>query len=150
MDLRPLARAELALDVADRVGLAAAEEVPTTLEDLLESLGIEYWARGDVRSTSEPAESVDVITSSNTLEHIPRGDIELILRECHRILVADGILSFQIDYKDHYSYFDPTCSPYRFLSFTSARWRLYNPALHHQNRLRHRDYLELFEGPDSR
>jgi hypothetical protein len=55
-------------------------------------------------------------------------------------------MSFQIDYQDHYSYFDDRISSYNFLRFDDRTWRRYNPSLHFQNRLRHRDYLDLFEG----
>jgi hypothetical protein len=53
-------------------------------------------------------------------------------------------MSFQIDYQDHYAYFDPSISPYNFLRFDERAWRRYNPSLHFQSRLRHHEYLELF------
>lgn len=137
VDLRPLARPDLVADVARRIGLDPAAS--------LEAHGIEYRAPADARATGEPPGSIDLITSTNTLEHIPRDDIAAILRECHRLLRPDGVMSFQVDYKDHYSYFDRRLSPYAFLRHSPARWRLYNPALHHQNRLRHSDYLTLFD-----
>jgi hypothetical protein len=54
-------------------------------------------------------------------------------------------MSFQIDYKDHYSYFDQRLTAYNFLQFSDRRWRWYNPDLHFQNRLRHSDYVTLFD-----
>ncbi len=53
-------------------------------------------------------------------------------------------MSFQIDYQDHYSYFDPRLSSYNYLRYSDRRWQWFNPTLHFQNRLRHSDYLELF------
>ena len=50
----------------------------------------------------------------------------------------------RIDYEDHYAYSDRGLSPYNFLYYTDAEWAKYSPSLHYQNRLRHRDYLELF------
>ena len=53
-------------------------------------------------------------------------------------------MSCVIDYLDHYSYFDKKISAYNYLQYSDATWALFNPALHYQNRLRHRDYLDLF------
>ncbi len=149
IDLRRLARLDLALDAEARVSeLVDVGSVPPspggvglpTLDALLGAHDIDYRAPADARSTGFDAGSIDCVTSTNTLEHIPPADIRLILAECHRILADDGVMSFQIDYQDHYSYFDPRVSVYNFLRYTDREWRWYNPSLHQQNRLRHQDY----------
>lgn len=114
------------------------------LQQLREYYGIEYRAPCDARCTGLDAGSIDYITSTNTLEHIPPDDIEAILRECHRLLNDEGVISSRIDYQDHYSYFDPSVSVYNYLQFSDRAWSRYNTSLNYQNRLRHRDYLELF------
>ncbi len=106
--------------------------------------GIDYRAPCDARQTGLEAGSIDCITSTSTLEHIPLEDIQSILQECDRILSADGLMSFHIDYLDHYSYFDSRISRYNYLKYSDTAWALFNSALHYQNRLRHRDYLDLF------
>jgi hypothetical protein len=108
-------------------------------------LGIEYRAPSDARRTGLEPKSVDVITSTNTLEHIPKHDIQAILIECRRILRDHGVMSFRIDYSDHYKSFDRSISAYNFLRYSDRQWRLFNPPLHYQNRLRHKDYVELFK-----
>jgi SAM-dependent methyltransferase len=115
------------------------------LRDLGRHYGIEYLAPKDARQTGFEAGSVDSITSTNTLEHIPAADLPAILRECRRLLRDDGAITAFIDYQDHYSYFDRSISVYNFLRYPERAWRKFNPALHYQNRLRHRDYLELFQ-----
>ena len=116
---------------------------------LLEELyGIKYAAPFDARDTGLEPGSFDFITSTNTLEHIPPNDILLILKECHRLLKSDGRLSFVIDYQDHYSYFDPRIGIYNFLQYSSSRWKIFNPPLHYQNRLRHLDYCEISQKCD--
>jgi SAM-dependent methyltransferase len=105
--------------------------------------GIEYRAPSDARKTDFPTGVVDCITSTNTLEHVPATDLVAIFNECHRILRDDGLLSFRIDYQDHYSYFDHGISAYNFLRYSERRWSLFSPSLHYQNRLRHRDYVGL-------
>src|SRR5262249_18170743 len=89
--------------------------------------------------------SVDYITSTNTLEHIPPNEIAAILRECHRLLPPEGLMSFRVDYQDHYSYFDRGISAYNFLQYSEHTWKWCSPSLHYQNRLRHCDYLRLYE-----
>ena len=105
--------------------------------------GIDYRAPCDATDTGLPSRSIDCVTSTATLEHIPQADIGKILRECHRILRDDGVMSLLIDYDDHYSYFDSKVSGYNFLRYSDRMWAVFNPSLHHQNRLRHRDYLEI-------
>lgn len=152
VDIRPLVRPTLVRDVARRLAGRPRHpdmvRVPPDPGDAgvdvhLQRLGIDYRAPCDARATGLPPGSVDVITSTNTLEHIPPADIVDILRECDRILSPDGWMSFQIDYRDHFSYFDGRLSIYNFLRFDEDAWRRYSPALHFQNRLRHADHLAL-------
>lgn len=105
--------------------------------------GIDYRAPCDAKRTGLRSRSIDCVTSTATLEHIPPADIGKILRECHRILRDDGVMSLLIDYDDHYSYFDSNVSGYNFLQYSDRLWAVFNPSLHQQNRLRHRDYLEI-------
>jgi SAM-dependent methyltransferase len=152
VDVRRLARLDLVADAAERLfdgsDLWGAARVRGgsrygSLSDFLSGLGIDYRAPCDARATHLGPQSVDFITSTNTLEHIPPADIGAILCECHRILKQDGLMSFQIDYMDHYAYFDPTISVYNFLRFDERTWRRYNSSLQYQNRLRHSEYLAL-------
>jgi hypothetical protein len=114
-------------------------------EDLERLLGISYRAPGDARGTGLPAGSIDMIVTTNTLEHIPEPDLRAILAECHRILTKEGIVAMKIDYSDHCSHADPSITPYNYLSFPSEVWNSrFNPANHYQNRLRHCDYSRLF------
>jgi SAM-dependent methyltransferase len=109
-----------------------------------EDYGIEYRAPCDPSRTGLPDRSVDCITSTFTLEHVPPAEIPPLLRECRRLLRPGGVASFLIDYQDHYSYTDTKLSRYHFLRFPDRVWHWVNPPAHFQNRLRHRDYLELF------
>jgi SAM-dependent methyltransferase len=118
---------------------------PSFIRSLKEEYGIDYQAPHDARRTGFSASSVDFITSSYTLEHIPERDIGPILVECHRLLQDDGVMSFMIDYQDHYSYFDPTISAYNFLRHSDQTWRFFSSSLHYQNRLRHPDYVRAMQ-----
>jgi SAM-dependent methyltransferase len=113
-------------------------------EELRARFGIEYRAPLDARATRLPASSVDLVTSTNTLEHVPREAIALILREAARLLRPDGVMSFRIDMQDHSSYVDPRRSPYDYLCYSDRAWRFLSPKLEYENRLRLPDYRALF------
>ncbi len=112
-------------------------------DQLLLKLGIEYSAPADACKTSIISNSIDFVSSTNTIEHIPQESILLILKECYRIMKAGGIMSCRIDYQDHYAYVDSNISLYNFLKFSDQEWKPLNPGLQFQNRLRHKDYLSI-------
>ena len=56
----------------------------------------------------------------------------------------DGIVSARIDYSDHYAYTDKTISLLNYLKFDEITWKKYNHNCHSQNRLRHYDYIDIF------
>jgi SAM-dependent methyltransferase len=158
VDIRKLVKIELINNSIQRLQDSnisnKVERVPKHIIDdknnlvslLKELYGIDYRAPADARDTKIKEKTIDCITSTNTLEHIPPEDIKAILKESHRILRDDGIMSFQIDYQDHYSYFDKNISVYNFLEFSEINWNLFfNPSLHYQNRLRHNDYLDIID-----
>jgi SAM-dependent methyltransferase len=115
---------------------------------LKDKFNFTYLAPLDARDTKIDSNYFDFATSSVTLEHIPEQDILLILNESYRILKQGGILSLIIDYRDHWSYFDKSISIYNFLTFSDSEWKKFNPSLHHQNRLRHIDYLNIISKTD--
>ena len=148
-DLYPVARWNLiqhaVADLRSR-GLDLPEVTPGRVqEDYLASIGIRYVAPGDARATGLPDGSIDVAVSTSVLEHVDEPDIRAICRELRRILSAGGICSFAIDYHDHYAGSDPTINGLNFLRYDDADWRRWNCALQNQNRLRHLDYVRLFE-----
>ncbi len=156
IDRQRLARPALVNDAVARIGALLPPSVPgwraTSLpsgeefhEACSRSFGIHYLAPCDARATPLESGSVDCVTSTNTLEHVPQQDIESLLWECCRLLRPGGLLSFRIDYKDHYSRGDLSLSVYNFLRYSEAQWRFFSPAFHYQNRLRHSDYLKVFE-----
>jgi SAM-dependent methyltransferase len=114
-----------------------------TLEDLRQRFGITYLAPCDARSTGLAAESIDFVSSTSTLEHVPERDIVKILAECLRILKPGGLISCRVDMVDHFTYFDSTVSEYNFLKFPDPIWALLNSRMNFMNRLRRLDYLRI-------
>jgi SAM-dependent methyltransferase len=159
VDIRPNLRLELVNVTLERLRRLRAElagEAGKELRDpggggltspreLEERFGIVYLAPLDARETGLDSGSVDFVSSTNTLEHVPAEDLVPILAECRRLLRPAGALSSRIDLRDHYSYFDSSLSPYNFLGYSDRAWRLLNSSLLYQNRLRRPDYLSAFE-----
>jgi hypothetical protein len=150
VDLHPLATAWQVnhviayLGSREHGGGGEPEFIADVADDLWARKGIKYLAPFDARSTGYPDRCVDLVASTNTMEHIPVREIEAILIECRRILHSSGIMSMKIDYSDHYSHADSSIGPYNFLRFPEEEWRAHNHANHYQNRLRHVDYARLF------
>lgn len=112
--------------------------------DLKRSYRIYYMAPGDARATKLTADSVDFVCSTSTLEHINREDIIRIINECRRVCTPDALMSFIVDYHDHYASTDATITRFNFYRYPDSFWMLFNPSNHFQNRLRHCDYEALF------
>ena len=115
------------------------------LAELRDGYGISYLAPADARAVAMAENSIDLVCTTNTLEHIPGPDIARILAECYRLCRPGAMLSMVIDYGDHFSHNDASITPYNFLRFDERTWRRYNPPDQHQNRLRHRDHRRMFE-----
>jgi SAM-dependent methyltransferase len=115
------------------------------IAETLASLGITYTAPADARRSGLPDDSIDVVVTTSVLEHVSEADIRAILVEMRRVLPPGGICSFAIDYHDHYAGSDPDIDGLNFLRFSDHDWRRWNCSLQYQNRLRHGDYVELFQ-----
>jgi len=120
------------------------QEIANLDADLERCYRIFYRSPGDARDTGLAAQSVDFVCSTSTLEHIGRADIAAILRECRRICSPPALLSFIIDYHDHYATADARITRFNFYRYSDAAWAWFNPPSHFQNRLRHTDYERLF------
>jgi SAM-dependent methyltransferase len=134
-DIRRLLRPELVAESAARLGM----------DSNLEALGIHYLAPLDARATGLSGSTFDIVTSTDTLEHVPQTQLVPVLAECRRLLVPDGVMTAKIDYRDHYSYGDPRRGLFAFLGHGARAWRLWNPSSHFQSRLRHSDFMTAFE-----
>jgi SAM-dependent methyltransferase len=136
-------RPELAPEADEALRDPGSEGVRSA-SDLEERFGIVYLAPRDARETGLDDRSVDFVSNTATLEHVPPADLVAILRECRRLLRPSGIISSRIDLRDHYSFSNPGVSEYNFLRYSERSWRRVNSRTHYQNRLRRPDYLRVF------
>ncbi len=125
-------------------GAARRPRAVHSFAELAARYGIDYRAPSDARRTGLAPSSVDCVTSTLVMQHVPPDDLAAILRECRRILRPDGVFAAFLDYADNYAYTDRRISVYNFLRYNASAWRRLNPPLHYQNRLRHFQYRRLF------
>lgn len=138
-----LSLANRALDFLSSVGRLNERRSLTSIADL-SHYGIEYRAPADIKSVVNEDHSFDAVISTDTFEHIPLSELRVMMCDLKRLVKVGGILSFCIDYSDHYSHTDPSISDLNFLKYSESKWSRYNHSCHFQNRARHYDYLELF------
>lgn len=114
-----------------------------TLEDVLKEFKITYLI-GDARKLPLADNSVDLINSNNTFEHIDIKILIAILNEFKRVIKKDGIMSHFIDMSDHFANIDVTISRYNFLQFSDKQWKWIDNTIQPQNRLRIYDYRKIY------
>ena len=119
---------------------------PFSVHAFLDLCHIEYIAPGNAASTSLPSRSIDFHTSFTVLEHIPPDVLKRILNEGNRIMNDDGLFIHKIDYSDHFSHSDKSITSINFLQYSDNEWARYADNRYmYMNRLRHDDYIKLFQ-----
>jgi len=126
--------------VLERI-LANPEAFPE--ERLFKALHFDYQVV-DARALPLAANSIDLITSNNTFEHIYPEVLAAILHEFKRVLRSDGLMSHFVDMSDHFAHLDQSISIYHFLRFTDRQWRWIDNSIQPQNRWRITHYRNLY------
>ncbi len=122
----------------------AAQYEQLSLKQLLEKLHINYLIE-DARNLSIADNSVDLVNSNNTFEHIYPNILVPILKEFKRIIKKqEGVMSHFIDMSDHFAHFDKSITIYHFLRFSDKKWQLIDNSVQPQSRLRMYEYEQLF------
>lgn len=131
--------------------LALAQRPSCSLAEVLEHCKVKYIAPGDAAKTGLSENQIDYHTSYTVFEHIPREILQAILTEGNRLMRPGGLFVHRIDYSDHFSHSDKSISAINFLQFNEKLWDQYAGNRYmYQNRLRHDDYLQLFESVGQR
>ncbi|MEM1220135.1 MAG: class I SAM-dependent methyltransferase [Bacteroidota bacterium] len=122
---------------------ALAKNPPATLEEYLQELQIEYLV-GDARTLSLENETITLISSNNTFEHVHPPILKGLLVEFDRVLDTDGIMSHFIDLSDHFAHLDQQITIYNFLRFSEKAWSNIDNDIQPQNRWRMWQYRALY------
>jgi hypothetical protein len=116
-----------------------------TTQEILLKLNIVYLIE-DARQLSLPDNSVDLINSNNTFEHIYPHILIPILKEFKRVVKKEsGVMSHFIDMSDHFAHFDKSISIYNFLKFSDSQWKWIDNSIQPQSRLRINDYKSIYQ-----
>lgn len=120
-----------------------------SIKNFLELCQIKYIAPGDAAETGLKEKSIDIHTSYKVFEHIPPLILKKIIKEGNRIISDDGLFIHRIDYGDHFSYSDKAISAINFLQYSDSEWEGYASNRYmYMNRLRHDDFIKIFESED--
>lgn len=127
--------------------LAYSKNTQFSIYEFLNLCHIDYIAPGDAGNTGLPSQSVDFHTSYNVFEHIPSEELQIILEEGNRIINKKGLFVNKIDYSDHFSHSDMNISAINFLQYSDDEWEGFAGNRYmYMNRLRHDDFINLFQG----
>ena len=115
-----------------------------TLNEVLQKLNIIYLIE-DARRLSLPDNSIDLVNSNNTFEHIYPAILIPILKEFRRVVKNEnGVQSHFIDMSDHFAHFDTSISIYNFLQYSNEQWKWIDNSIQPQSRLRIYDYKKIY------
>jgi ubiquinone/menaquinone biosynthesis C-methylase UbiE len=115
------------------------------LAQILQLLKINYLIE-DARKLSLADNSIDLVNSNNTFEHIYPEILIPILKEFKRIVKKpNGVMSHFIDMSDHFAHFDKSINIYNFLQFSDKQWKWIDNSIQPQSRIRIYDYKKIYE-----
>jgi hypothetical protein len=115
-----------------------------SFEEIIEQLNITYLIE-DARQLSLSDNSIDLVNSNNTYEHIYGNILEGIMKDFKRVVKKnDGIQSHFIDMSDHFAHFDKSINIYNFLKFSDTQWHYIDNSIQPQSRLRYSEYKTLY------
>lgn len=110
--------------------------------DVWASRGITYQAPLDLQRSRWAPESTDIVYSNSCLNYVPAKILAGIVRETARVLRPGGHALHDISVYDDLT--SASMPFWNFLRYDDEEWdRIGNSSIHHQNRLRPRDYAAL-------
>lgn len=112
----------------------------TNLPEVLRQADVEYLTQGTTSLASIPDASVDFFWSQVVLEHVPRAEFPLLLKELRRIVSPNSIGVHSIDFRDHLG------GGLNNLRFSREIWEgeVFRGGGFYTNRIRPREMLRMF------
>lgn len=116
-----------------------------TFDEAYELLGFEYIVdpTGSLRAIADG--TVDLVISSDVMEHIPRNAVPALCADLRRIVRPGGYVAQQIVYTDHLTIYDRSVHPKNYLRYSDRQWRWWlENDVQYINRLQPSDFLKAF------
>lgn len=108
-------------------------------------LGFRYLidATGSLAAIGD--DSIDLIISSDVLEHVDRDAMPLLAADMMRILRPGGMASQQIVPADHLTIYDRSVNAKNYLQYSDLQWKMFfENGVQYINRLQHSDFVRIF------
>jgi hypothetical protein len=116
-----------------------------SFEAAYEVLGIRYMIDSDGRLDAVNTDGVDLVYSSDVMEHIPESTLPRLADSLRRILREGGHVSQQIVQADHLCIYDRKVHAKNYLRYSERAWKLrFENDVQYVNRWQHSDFLRLF------
>jgi len=116
-----------------------------SFEDFYRWLGWRYVIEptGSLRDIEDS--SIDLIISSDVLEHVDAGAVKGLTHDMYRILRQGGAASQQIVEGDHLCIYDRAVHPKNYIRYTDRQWRwFFENQVQYVNRIQHSEWVQLF------
>lgn len=110
------------------------------VQDLLRRANVNYLTRGTAALADIPDASIDFFWSQVVLEHVPRDEFPVLLRQLRRVVKSSGVGIHSVDFRDHLS------SALNHLRFSNKTWesQIFRNSGFYTNRIRPSEMLALF------
>ncbi|HEY1125174.1 MAG TPA: methyltransferase domain-containing protein [Sphingobium sp.] len=117
----------------------------TSFDDVYKLLGFNYIIDPTGSLKAVPDGSIDLVISSDVMEHVPRGSIATLIQDFRRVLKPGARVAQQIVEKDHLTIYAPAAHPKAYLRYDERTWRRwFENDVQYVNRLQHSDFLRAF------
>ncbi|RYZ59066.1 MAG: class I SAM-dependent methyltransferase, partial [Proteobacteria bacterium] len=117
-----------------------------SFDEVYALLGFEYVIDPTGSLKAVPDGSLDLIISSDVMEHVPRGAIPTLMKDFMRVLKPGRMAAQQIVEKDHLTIYAPQAHPKAYLRYDERTWkRWYENDVQYVNRMQHSDFLREFK-----
>ncbi len=124
----------------------AKEAHQLTAAQILQKLQISYLIEDARNLTSIASDTIDLVHSNNTFEHVYPDVLAAILREFGRVVKPTGFQSHFVDMSDHFAHFDKSINIYNFLQYSNFAWdKIMDNSIQPQNRWRYQQYVDLYQ-----
>jgi SAM-dependent methyltransferase len=109
-------------------------------------LNFRYLVQSDGSLAALADRSLDLIVSSDVLEHVSASAVPGLIDEMHRVLKSGGISAHRIAPFDHLKIYDPSVHDKHYLQYSDEKWNAwFANDVQYQNRIQHSEWLSLME-----